>query len=56
MDVHDLMARMQTAFPGSTWDVDDDGQIVVHTNLQWLTTADNPSIPEGEYIIQEFPA
>lgn len=53
---HDeFMALMLSAFPQASWDVDNDGQILVYTNLQFLTSRDNPSIPEGEHVIQPFP-
>ncbi len=55
MDMPEFMNKMLAAFPEATVDQDNDGQLVIYTNLQLLTDSDNPSIPAGEYLIQSFP-
>ena len=54
MNLFEFVDKMVTAFPGASWDVDNDGQIVVYTDLQYTSNAQNPSVPLGEAIVQPF--
>lgn len=52
---HDeFMNVMLNAFPNATWDCDNEGQLIVNTNLHILTSHTNPSIPEGEHLIVDM--
>ncbi len=46
------VARM--TFPNGAFSTDNDGQLVLYTNVQVLTSEDNPSIPEGETVVQDM--
>jgi len=54
MNHDEFMNRMLTAFPNASYDVDNDGQFLIYTNLHVVTASENPSIPEGEYLIVDF--
>lgn len=55
MTITEFMDKMLAAFPDATVESDNDGQLVIYTGLQMLTSEDNPSIPEGESLIVPFP-
>lgn len=54
MNVSEFVDKMLSVFPEASWDIDNDNQVIVYTNLQYLTSEDNPTIAEGETLILPF--
>lgn len=51
MRMYEFMDKMLEAFPNATVDEDNDGQLIIYTNLTMITSDENPSIPAGEELI-----
>lgn len=54
--MQEFMDILGLHFPEGTVDVDNDGQLIIYTNLELITDHDNPSIPAGEHIVQSMGA
>lgn len=50
----ELYRTVLSIFPHSQIGEDNDGQVVVYTNMVVVTSKDNPSIPAGEHVVQEM--
>lgn len=48
----DVMGRL---LPNATIGQDFDGQVVIYTDLQMVGSEQDPTIPEGEFYLRDFP-
>lgn len=54
MDYSEFINAVWDVAPNATFGEDNDGQLIVYTNLTIITSEDNPSVPLGECVIQEM--
>lgn len=50
----DELAAVLEVFPNALFGTDNEGQLIIYTNVRVLTSADNPTIPEGEVLLIPF--
>lgn len=54
MTYHEFMDLIGQHFPNGVADMDNDGQLIIYTNLQLITPWENPSSPLGEVVLQDM--